>query len=60
MNISVTIKHSHLIFSVTILDIIREGTVSRIFYMRLGFDFMECRIYYKENKAESFPFSIIK
>ena len=60
MNISVTIKHSYLIFSVTILDIIREGMVSQICYMRPGFDFMECRKYYKEKMAESFPFSIIK
>ena len=60
MNISVTIKHSHLIFSVTIFDIIREGTVFQIFYMRPGFDFMEGRKYYKEEMTESFPFSIIK
>ena len=52
--------HSHLIFSVNILDIIRKGALSQIFYVRPGFDFMECRKYYKEKKSESFPFSIIK
>ena len=33
VNISVTIKHSNLRFSVPILNIIREGTVSQIFFM---------------------------
>ena len=55
VNISVTIKQ---ISSVTILYIIREGTMSQICYMRPGFHFMECRKYYKEKMAETF--SIIK
>ena len=60
VNISVTIKGSHLIFSMTFLDIMSEGTVSQILYIRPSFHFMECRKYYYEKKSESFPFSIIK
>ena len=33
VNISVTIKVSHLIFSMTILDIMRAGTVSQISFL---------------------------
>ena len=51
VNISVTIKHSYLIFSDTILDIIRKGTVSQIFYISPGFYFMECRKYCWEKMA---------
>ena len=42
VNIPVTIKHSYLIFSVTILDINSEGTVSRMCYIWPGFYLMEC------------------
>ena len=45
VNISVMIKHSHLTFSVLILTIIREGTVSQIFYIWPSFYFMLCREY---------------
>ena len=55
VDISVTIKHSKLIFSVTILDIIREGILSQILYMRPGSDFMECRKYYKEIIGRKVP-----
>ena len=42
LNISVTIKVSHLIFSMTILDIIREGKVFQIFYLKSSSYFMQC------------------
>ena len=41
VNISVTIKPKHLIFSLTILDIIMGGTVSQIVDLCLGFHFMK-------------------
>ena len=46
VNISVTIKDNHLRFSVLILTILREGTVSQIFYIWLSFYFKHCRKYY--------------
>ena len=39
VNISVTIKDNHLRFSVLILTIIREGTLSQIFYIWPSFYF---------------------
>ena len=43
VNISVNIKHSHFKFSVLILTIIREGTVSQVFYTCSSFYLMHCR-----------------
>ena len=51
VNISVNIKHSHFKFSVSILTIIREGTVSQICYIGPSFYFMHCRKYYFKKMA---------
>ena len=51
VNISVNIKHSDFKFSVSIFTIIREGTVSQIFYIGPSFYFMHCRKYYFEKMA---------
>ena len=48
VNISVSIKHSHLRFSVLILNIIREGMMSHIFFIIIiwpSSHFMRCRKY---------------
>ena len=45
VNISVTIKHSNLNFSVLILNSMREGTVSQICHIWPSFYSMHCRKY---------------
>ena len=60
VNIPVTTKHSPSIFSITILDIIWEGTASQILYIWLCLDFMECRCVWDKKNPYSFPFSIMK
>ena len=60
VNFSVTIYHTHLIFSVILLDRIRERLVSQIFFNSLVF--ILCNVkYIVENKYQiRFLFSIIK
>ena len=51
VNISVTIKHSNLKFSVLILNSMREGIVSQISHIWPSFYFMHCRKYCREKMA---------
>ena len=60
VNISVTIKIRHFIFLLIIIDTIREGIVSQIFYF-ICLIFILCNVeHIVENYVKKFPFFVIK